>query len=153
MVARKHWWDRRRLPATTMSKYPWLCFSTRCAGARHTRAAHAEDIRSRRSHRGAPVAEIADRSERFVEPAKWPKSTGTSLRSKAAHLARRSRRYGMDFTHHGGAGYTDAEAAEQMLQAAGLTTGFRDELDGARSVRFGLLPREQMRAVLDHFAW
>jgi hypothetical protein len=59
----------------------------------------------------------------------------------------------MDFTHHGGAGYTDAEAAEQMLQAAGLTTGFRDELDGARSVRFGLLPREQMRAVLDHFAW
>ena len=40
-----------------------------------------------------------------------------------------------------------------MLQAAGLTTKFIQELDGAWTVRFGPLPREQMRAVLDHYAW
>ena len=39
-----------------------------------------------------------------------------------------------------------------MLQA-GLTTCFRQELDGAWTVRFGPLARDQMRAVLDHFAW
>jgi len=33
--------------------------------------------------------------------------------------------YGIDFTYHGATGYTDARAAEQMLQAAGLTTSFR----------------------------
>ncbi len=61
--------------------------------------------------------------------------------------------FGIDFTYHGATGYTDAEVAQQMLHAAGLTTSFRRELDGAWSVRFGPLPREQMRALLDHFAW
>lgn len=61
--------------------------------------------------------------------------------------------YGIDFTYHGATGYVDAETAEQMLQAAGLTTKFIQELDGAWTVRFGPLPREQMRAVLDHYAW
>jgi hypothetical protein len=61
--------------------------------------------------------------------------------------------YGIDFTYHGATGYTDAETAEQMLQASGLTTSFRQELDGAWTVRFGPLPRDHMRAVLDHFAW
>ena len=40
-----------------------------------------------------------------------------------------------------------------MLQAAGLTTSFRQELDGAWTVRFGPLPRDHMRAVLDQYAW
>jgi hypothetical protein len=53
--------------------------------------------------------------------------------------------YGIDFTYHGATGYADAETAEQVLQAAGLTTSFRQELDGARTVRFGPLPRKQMR--------
>jgi hypothetical protein len=35
----------------------------------------------------------------------------------------------------------------------GFATSFRQELDSAWTVRFGPLPREQMRAVLDHFAW
>jgi hypothetical protein len=61
--------------------------------------------------------------------------------------------YGIDFTYHGATGYTDAEAAERQLQDAGLTTSFRQELDGAWTVRFGPLPRDHMRAVLDHFAW
>jgi hypothetical protein len=44
-------------------------------------------------------------------------------------------------TAYGATGYTDAEAAEQMLQVAGLATSLRQELDGAWSVRFGPLPR------------
>jgi hypothetical protein len=61
--------------------------------------------------------------------------------------------HGIDFTYHGATGDTDAETAGQLLQAAGLTTSFRQELDGAWTVRFGPLPRDHMRAVLDHFAW
>ena len=61
--------------------------------------------------------------------------------------------YGIDFTYHGATGYADAEAAERQLQRAGLTTSFRQELDSAWTVRFGPLPRDHMRAVLDHFAW
>jgi hypothetical protein len=61
--------------------------------------------------------------------------------------------YGIDFTYHGATGYTDAEAAEQILHANGLTTRFIQELDGAWTVRFGPLPREHVRAVLDRFAW
>jgi hypothetical protein len=61
--------------------------------------------------------------------------------------------YGIDFTYHGATGYTDAEQAERRLQHAGLTTSFRQELDGAWTVRFGPLPRDHMRAVLDRFAW
>jgi hypothetical protein len=59
----------------------------------------------------------------------------------------------VDFTYHGATGYTDAEAAERILQSNGLTTRFIQELDGAWTVRFGPLPREHMRAVLDQFAW
>jgi hypothetical protein len=61
--------------------------------------------------------------------------------------------FGIDFTYHGATGYTDAETAERELHAAGLATSFRPELDGAWTVRFGPLPRDHMRAVLDHFAW
>jgi hypothetical protein len=61
--------------------------------------------------------------------------------------------YGIDFTYHGATGYSDAELAEQVLQAGGLGTSFRQELDGAWTVRFGPLPREHMREVLDRFAW
>ena len=61
--------------------------------------------------------------------------------------------YGIDFTYHGATGYIDAESAERELQAAGLTTSFRQELDSAWTVRFGPLPRDHMRAVLDRFAW
>jgi hypothetical protein len=61
--------------------------------------------------------------------------------------------YGIDFTYHGATGYSDAEAAERVLQAGGLKTSFRQELDSAWTVRFGPLPRDVMRQVLDHFAW
>jgi hypothetical protein len=61
--------------------------------------------------------------------------------------------YGIDFTYHGATGYLDAENAEHLLQAGGLRTTFRQELDGAWTVRFGPLPRDHMRAVLDRFAW
>ena len=61
--------------------------------------------------------------------------------------------YGIDFTYHGATGYRDAEAAEAILRFNGLKTSFRQELDGSWTVRFGPLPRDEMRAVLDHFAW
>jgi hypothetical protein len=61
--------------------------------------------------------------------------------------------YGIDFTYHGATGYTSAEAAEEILRFNGLKTTFRQELDGAWTVRFGPLPRDEMRAVLDRFAW
>jgi hypothetical protein len=61
--------------------------------------------------------------------------------------------YGIDFTYHGATGYTSAEAADEILRFNGLRTSFRQELDGAWTVRFGPLPREQMRAMLDRFAW
>lgn len=61
--------------------------------------------------------------------------------------------YGIDFTYHGPTGYTAAEAAEEILRLNGLRTTFRQELDGAWTVRFGPLPRAEMRAALDRFAW
>lgn len=61
--------------------------------------------------------------------------------------------YGIDFTYHGPTGYTAAEAAEEILRSNGLKTTFRQELDGAWTVRFGPLPRAEMRAALDRFAW
>jgi hypothetical protein len=61
--------------------------------------------------------------------------------------------YGIDFTYHGATGYTDAETAGQMLQAAGFSTSFRQEFDDAWSIRFGPLPRDQLCAVEDRFAW
>jgi hypothetical protein len=63
------------------------------------------------------------------------------------------RGFGIDFTYHGATGYTDAEFAQGLLDAYGLRTSFIQELDGAWTVRFGPLPREQMRQVLDRFAW
>jgi hypothetical protein len=59
----------------------------------------------------------------------------------------------MNFTYHGATGYRDAEAAEAILRFNGLKTSFRQELDGSWTVRFGPLPRDEMRAVLDQFAW
>lgn len=61
--------------------------------------------------------------------------------------------YGIDFTYHGVTGYKDAENAQAILQFNGLKTTFVQELDGAWTVRFGPLPRAEMRAVLDRFAW
>jgi hypothetical protein len=61
--------------------------------------------------------------------------------------------YGIDFTYHGATGYTSAEAADEILRFNSLKTSFRQELDGAWTVRFGPLPRDEMRAVLDRFAW
>jgi hypothetical protein len=61
--------------------------------------------------------------------------------------------FGIDFTYHGATGYADAESADRLLSGHGLRTSFRQELDSAWTVRLGPLPREHMRAVLDHFAW
>lgn len=83
-----------------------------------------------------------------------PPNAGRSLKpNRVAIWPVEGAGFGIDFTYHGATGYTDAETAERELQAAGLITSFRQELDGAWTVRFGPLPRDHMRAVLDHFAW
>jgi hypothetical protein len=84
------------------------------------------------------MTQLATRSLKPNRVCIWPVETGG---------------YGIDFTYHGATGFTDAEFAEQALQAGGLKTSFRQELDGAWTVRFGPLPREHMREVLDRFAW
>jgi hypothetical protein len=84
------------------------------------------------------MTELAARSLHPNRVCIWPVETGG---------------YGIDFTYHGATGFTDAEFAEKALKAGGLKTSFRQELDGAWTVRFGPLPREHMREVLDRFAW
>jgi hypothetical protein len=61
-------------------------------------------------------------------------------------------RFGIDFTYHGATGYADAEFARTIIEAAGLATSFRQELDGAWSVRLGPLPRDAMLQALHRFA-
>lgn len=61
--------------------------------------------------------------------------------------------FGVDFTYHGATGYADAEGAERVLDGHGLRTRFIQELGGAWTVRFGPIPRDAMRALLDRFAW
>jgi hypothetical protein len=61
--------------------------------------------------------------------------------------------FGIDFTYHGATGYRDAEFAQEILTRNQLQTQFRQELDGAWTVRFGPLPREHLAAVLERFAW
>ena len=61
--------------------------------------------------------------------------------------------FGIDFGYHGATGYTDAEMAETILQTGGLQATFRQDLDGAWTVRFGPLARDDMREILDRFAW
>lgn len=62
-------------------------------------------------------------------------------------------RYGVDFTYHGATGYADAEFACTVLGGAGLKTTFRQELDGAWSVRLGPMPRAAMFEALNRFAF
>jgi hypothetical protein len=62
-------------------------------------------------------------------------------------------RFGVDFTYHGATGYSDAEFAGTVLSAAGLKTTFRQELDGAWSVRLGPMPRGAMLEALNRFAF
>jgi hypothetical protein len=47
----------------------------------------------------------------------------------------------------------DAERAEVVLGEAGVRTQFRQELDQAWTVRFGPIERNDMRPLLDRYAW
>ncbi len=62
-------------------------------------------------------------------------------------------RYGVDLSYHGPTGFRDAEIAESALAAGGIKTTFRQELDSAWTVRFGPIPRDAMRLLLDRYAW
>jgi hypothetical protein len=64
-----------------------------------------------------------------------------------------SDRYGIDFTYHGATGFADAEFADGLIKSAGFQTTFRQELDGAWSVRLGPVPRSAMLETLQRFAF
>lgn len=78
---------------------------------------------------------------------------GTLRPSRVAIWPVESETFGVDLTYHGATGYADAERAERVLAANDIRTQFRQELDGAWTVRFGPLVREHMRTVLDRFAF
>jgi hypothetical protein len=65
----------------------------------------------------------------------------------------RARSFGIEFTYHGATGHSDPERAERVLALSDIRAQFRPELEAARAVRFGPLPREHMRTVLDRSAW
>lgn len=62
-------------------------------------------------------------------------------------------RFGIDLSYHGVTGYSDAEFACTVLNGSGYKTTFRQELDGAWSVRLGPLPRIAMYEALYRFAF
>jgi hypothetical protein len=83
-----------------------------------------------------------------------PSGAGGSLRPNRVSIwPTDDGRYGVDFTYHGPTGYVDAERAEVVLGEAGVRTQFRQELDQAWTVRFGPIERDDMRALLDRYAW
>jgi hypothetical protein len=62
-----------------------------------------------------------------------------------------SDRYGVDPTFQGATGYAEAARVQVELHAAGFMTGFRQEFEGGWTVRFGPLPRRQIRTLFNGF--
>lgn len=62
-------------------------------------------------------------------------------------------RYGIDVAYRGTRGFRRAEQVERHLKAAGVRAGFNQEADGAWSVRFGPVGRDEMLTVLNGVVW
>lgn len=60
-------------------------------------------------------------------------------------------RFGIDATFQGASGYTSAQAHEDALRVAGVPYAFRQELDGAWTLRLGPLPALPARQAIDSF--
>ena len=60
-------------------------------------------------------------------------------------------RYGLDATFQGATGYTNAEIHETAMRVAGVRYDFRQELDGAWTLRLGPFPAAQARQAIDSF--
>jgi hypothetical protein len=62
-------------------------------------------------------------------------------------------RYGLDATFQGGTGYERAQVHHEQLARDGVPHAFRQELDGAWTLRFGPLPASDVAAALGAFVY
>jgi hypothetical protein len=62
-------------------------------------------------------------------------------------------RYGLDATFHGGTGYERAQQHQVELERAGVPHSFRQELDGAWTLRFGPLTAADIATALGAFVY
>jgi hypothetical protein len=62
-------------------------------------------------------------------------------------------RYGLDATFHGETGYERARRHQAELEAAGVPHAFRQELDGAWTLRFGPLRARDVAQALGAFVY
>ena len=62
-------------------------------------------------------------------------------------------RYGLDATFHGSTGYERAQKHRAQLEHEGVPHTFRQELDGAWTLRFGPLPAADIAVALSAFVY
>lgn len=62
-------------------------------------------------------------------------------------------RYGLDATFQGASGFERAENHEAMLRQAGISYSFRQEFDGAWTLRFGPLTAAEVGTALGAFVF
>ena len=62
-------------------------------------------------------------------------------------------RYGLDATFQGGTGYERAQVHRVQLEAESVPHTFRQELDGAWTLRFGPLPAGSIAVALAAFVY
>jgi hypothetical protein len=62
-------------------------------------------------------------------------------------------RYGLDATFQGETGYERAGTHQHQLELDGVPHTFRQELDGAWTLRFGPLPAAHVAAALGAFVY
>jgi hypothetical protein len=62
-------------------------------------------------------------------------------------------RYGLDATFQGETGYERARTHQRQLETDGVPHTFRQELDGAWTLRFGPLPAADVGAALGAFVY
>jgi hypothetical protein len=62
-------------------------------------------------------------------------------------------RYGLDATFQGGTGYERAQLHRGQLEREDVPHSFRQELDGAWTLRFGPLPARDVAAALAAFVY
>ena len=62
-------------------------------------------------------------------------------------------RYGLDATFQGETGYWRAQQHQHELDELGVTHKFRQELDGAWTLRFGPLPAADVARALSAFVY
>lgn len=62
-------------------------------------------------------------------------------------------RYGLDATFQGGTGYERALLHREQLEAEHVPHTFRQELDGAWTLRFGPLPASDIAVALGAFVY